>query len=309
MGCGNGYIIYSESAFMGVGLFLDRYKTMGHELSGRERTRRAIRVNTILSSRELVEKKLTARGVTVTTVPWLRDGFYIEGGESSVGASFEYLLGLYAIQEAAAQFPVEVLKPESGELVLDMCAAPGGKTAQMGAWMRNEGVIVAVDLRRDRLYALENNLERLGVGNCVAFFGDAAGFNYGEDLFDKVLLDAPCSGNFVTDRSWFSKRSLEDVEANAAEQRRLLSAAVGLLRSGGTLVYTTCSLEPEEDELNVQWLLENHNVELVEVCGPGSPALTEALGRSLSIEVEKCRRFWPDVMGTQGFFIAKAVKT
>jgi NOL1/NOP2/sun family putative RNA methylase len=298
----------TEKRLMGAGVFLDRYKAMGHELRGSERTKRAIRVNTLLASREEVVGKLEARGVKLTGIPWLRDGLYVEGGESSVGASFEYLLGLYSIQEAAAQFPVEVLSPNPGEIVLDMCAAPGGKTTQMAAWMRNSGVVVAVDVRRDRLYALENNLERTGSENCIAYCADAASFDYGGTLFDKILLDAPCSGNYVTDHSWFNKRNIRDVEANAAEQRRLLGAALGLLRPSGTLVYTTCSLEPEEDEYNIQWLLDSHDVELVEVEGPGSPALTEAMGRSLSKEVARCKRFWPDEMETQGFFVAKVVK-
>jgi NOL1/NOP2/sun family putative RNA methylase len=282
---------------------------MGHELRGDERTRRAIRVNTLLAAKEGVVARLETRGVKLTGIPWLRDGLHVEGGETSVGASFEYLLGLYSIQEAAAQFPVEVLAPTGGEVVLDMCAAPGGKTTQMAAWMGNRGVVVAVDMRRDRLYALENNLERTGVENCVAYNADAAALDYGGTTFDRILLDAPCSGNFVTDRGWFTKRDIGDVERNALEQRRLLGAAVGLLRPGGTLVYTTCSLEPEEDELNVQWLLENHPVRLEEVGGPGSKALTEVLGRSLSPEVARCRRFWPDETGTQGFFVAKAVKS
>jgi NOL1/NOP2/sun family putative RNA methylase len=294
---------------MGAGFFLERYSAMGHELRGDERTKKAIRVNTLLSGREEVVGRLEARGARLTGIPWLRDGFYVEGGEASIGASFEYLLGLYSIQEAAAQFPVEVLMPGEGEVVLDMCAAPGGKTTQMAAWMENRGVIVAVDVRRDRLYALENNLERTGVENCVAYHADAVGLDYGDTLFDKILLDAPCSGNYVTDRSWFSKRSIGDVEGNAAEQRRLLGAAVGQLRHGGTLIYTTCSLEPEEDELNVQWLMDNHDIMLEEVVGPGSPALTEVLGRSLSPELARCRRFWPDETGTQGFFIAKAVRS
>jgi tRNA (cytosine40_48-C5)-methyltransferase len=293
---------------MGADTFLDRYRAMGHYLRGNERTRRAIRVNTLLASREEVVGKLEARGVKLTPIPWLRDGLYVEGGESSAGASFEYLLGLYSIQEAAAQFAVEVLKPVAGEVVLDMCAAPGGKTTQAAAWMGNEGVIVAVDVKRDRLYALENNLERTGVENCVAYCADAIAFDYGGTLFDSILLDAPCSGNYVTDKEWFRKRDIGDVEKNSLEQRRLLGAAMVLLKPGGTLVYTTCSLEPEEDELNIQWLLENYGVKLGEVEGPGSPALTEVLGRSLSTEVARCQRFWPDETETQGFFVAKVVK-
>lgn len=298
-----------EKRPMGAGFFLDRYRSMGHELGGNERTRRAIRVNNLIAGKEEVTARLEARGAKLTSIPWLRDGFYIEEGESSVGASFEYLLGLYSIQEAAAQFPVEVLTPSGGEVVLDMCAAPGGKTTQIAAWMGNKGVVVAVDVRRDRLYALENNLERTEVENCVAYHVDAAEFDYGGTLFDRILLDAPCSGNYVIDKSWFSRRSMKDVEENAAKQRRLLAAAVSLLKLGGTLVYTTCSLEPEEDELNVQWLLDNHSVRLEEIEGPGNSALTEVLGRNLSPDVARCRRFWPEETGTQGFFVAKVVKS
>lgn len=290
------------------GTFIARYRAMGHELTGNERTRRSIRVNTLLSGRDEVLRRLETRGAKLTPIPWLRDGFHVEGGESSVGASFEYLLGLYAIQEAAAQFPIQVLAPTRDEIVLDMCAAPGGKTAQAAAWMGNEGVIVAVDMKRDRLYALENNLERLGVENCVAYNADAISFDYGGELFDKILLDAPCSGNYVTDSEWFRKRDIGDVEKNSLEQRRLLDTALGLLKQGGTLIYTTCSLEPEEDEFNIQWLTDNHDVRLEEVTGPGSPALTGVLGRTLNSEVAKCMRFWPDETGTQGFFIAKVVK-
>jgi tRNA (cytosine40_48-C5)-methyltransferase len=293
---------------MGADTFLDRYRRMGHALTGRERSRRAIRVNTLLVEREEVERRLTARGVKLTPIPWLCNGFYAEGGASSVGSTFEYLLGLYAIQEAAAQFPIEILAPSGEEVVLDMCAAPGMKTAQMAASMKNKGAIVSVDVKRDRLYALENNLERLGVENCVAYCADATQLDYGDTQFDKILLDAPCSGNYVTDKEWFTKRDIGDVEKNMLEQRRLLEVAVKLLKPGGTLVYTTCSLEPEEDEYNIHWLLENQGVGLGEVSGPGSPALTEALGRSLNPEVAKCRRFWPDETGTQGFFIAKVLK-
>ena len=293
---------------MGAGFFLNRYRRMGHQLRGDEGTHRAIRVNTLRASKVEVAEKLGGRGVNLRDIPWTRDGFYIEEGGTNVGSSFEYLLGIYSLQEAAAQFPVEVLAPKPGEVVLDMCAAPGGKTTQIAAWMDNRGTVVAVDIRRDRLYALENNLERTGVENCVVYYGDAANMDYRGTLFDKVLLDAPCSGNYVTDRSWFNKRNIRDVEENAAKQRELLDAAVSLLKSGGVLVYTTCSLEPEEDEYNVQWLLDNHCIQLEKVDGPGSPASTEVLGKALNPDIAKCRRFWPELTETQGFFVARGVK-
>jgi NOL1/NOP2/sun family putative RNA methylase len=289
----------------GKSFFLERYRRIGHDLSGDERTRSALRVNTLKTDAEALVEKLGRLDATLDRVSYLRNGYTIGGSSFSLGASFEYLLGLYTLQEAASQFAVEVLGPEREETILDMCAAPGMKTSQISAHMENTGAVVAVDVSRVRLYALENNLERLGVVNCAAYHADANDLNYGGLLFDRVLLDAPCSGNYVTDGAWFSKRRLRDFEGNAERQRRLLRTAVGLLRPGGVLVYTTCSLEPEEDELNVQWLLENHDVTLERVEGPGSPGLTEVVGERLDDEVTKCRRFWPDETETQGFFVVR----
>jgi 16S rRNA C967 or C1407 C5-methylase (RsmB/RsmF family) len=176
----------------------------------------------------------------------------------------------------------------------------------MAAYMGNGGVLYAVDSSRKRLYAVENSLERCGVTNCLVYHVDAATVDLGS-RFTKILLDAPCSGNYVTDPEWFGRRTLRDVEANAARQRRLLGRAVELLEPGGRLLYSTCSLEPEEDELNVQWLLENHGVELGRVGGPGVPGLTSVFGVELDPRVSLCRRLWPSG-GTQGFFMAEAVK-
>lgn len=259
------------------------------------------------TNEELVAR-LESHGARLSRIGWLRNGFHVDERPFSLGASFEYLLGLYSIQEAAAQFPVEVLDPHPGEAVLDVCAAPGGKTTQIAAAMTNAGAVVAVDVSRERLYALENNLERCGVTNCLAYWEDANAMDFKGKQFDRVLLDAPCSGNYVADRSWFSKRTLKDVGLNAERQRELLGTAVKLLKPGGVLVYTTCSLEPEEDELNVQWLLDNNDLKLEGIEGSGSPALTEIFGDELNGEIAKCRRFWPDETGTQGFFVAKAVK-
>jgi 16S rRNA C967 or C1407 C5-methylase (RsmB/RsmF family) len=176
----------------------------------------------------------------------------------------------------------------------------------MAAYMGNGGVLYAVDSSRKRLYAVENSLERCGVTNCLVYHVDAATVDL-SSRFTKILLDAPCSGNYVTDPEWFGRRTLRDVEANATRQRRLLGRAVELLEPGGRLLYSTCSLEPEEDELNVQWLLENHGVELERVGGPGVPGLTSVFGVELDPHVSLCRRLWPGG-GTQGFFMAEAVK-
>jgi NOL1/NOP2/sun family putative RNA methylase len=289
-------------------VFLDRYRQMGHEITGDEETSRSLRVNTLKADGKQLIERLRGLGASLRKIDYLLDGYTIEESPFSLGASFEYLLGHYTLQEAASQFPVESLGPTPGEAVLEMCAAPGIKTTQLAAHMEIRGAVVAVDVDRGRLYALENSLERCGVENCVVYHSDVNELGFGEIRFDKILLDAPCSGNYVTDGEWFSKRSLEDVARNAERQRGLLKTAVGLLKAGGVLSYTTCSLEPEEDELNVQWLLDNFDVELREIEGPGSPGLTDVFGEELDDDVGRSIRFWPDETGTQGFFVAEVVK-
>jgi NOL1/NOP2/sun family putative RNA methylase len=287
--------------------FLDRYRMLGHRLTGDEKTPQAIRVNTIKTGVAEIIETLTSLGVKLTKIPYLDHGYVAEEAGFSLGASIEYLLGLYSLQESASQFAAQTLAPSSGDKVLDMCAAPGGKTTQIAAYMGNRGLLYAVDADRDRVYALENNLERCGVMNSLVYHGDVTTLELGT-RFSKVLLDAPCSGNYVTDPSWFGKRSIEDVHRNSETQRRLLSTAMRYLEPGGVLLYATCSLEPEENELNMEWLLRNHEVSLEEINGPGEKGLTEVFGQHISEEISKCHRFWPDTNNTQGFFLAKVVK-
>jgi NOL1/NOP2/sun family putative RNA methylase len=290
----------------GKEFFLGRYRELGRALTGDESAAQAIRVNPLKASDGELIEALASEGVELQRVPFLDHGYRVVHAGFSLGATLEYLLGLYSLQEAASQLPVQVLSPGLGDLALDMCSAPGGKTTQMAAYMGNCGVLYAVDSSRERLYAVENSLERCGVTNCLVYHGDASEIELGA-TFTKILLDAPCSGNYATDPEWFSVRTLRDVEANAARQRRLLARALELLEPGGRLLYSTCSLEPEEDELNVQWLLETHGVDLEPLGGPGVPAFTRVLGSELDPRVSRCRRLWPGE-GTQGFFLAEAVK-
>jgi len=287
--------------------FIARYRALGSKLSGDETTPKAIRVNPLKTEDAKLVESLEGEGVRLEKAPYLDHGYIVLYSPFSLGASIEYLLGFYSLQEAASQYPVQVLAPGPGDRVLDMTSAPGGKTTQAAAYMQNKGVILALDINRRRLYATENNVERCGVVNTDIYHLDALSLP-DKPVFTKIILDAPCSGNYVTDKKWFNKRTLKDVERNAETQRRLLEKALNLLEPGGVLVYSTCSLEPEENELNIQWLLENHRVELVKIDGPGAKALTEVDGVTLDKQVGYCRRFWPDETGTQGFFVAKVVK-
>lgn len=287
--------------------FIQRYRAMGSALTGDETTPQAIRVNSLKTSDAELIETLSEQGVKLEKIPYLDLGYKVLDSPFSLGANIEYLLGFYSLQETASQYPVQVLAPSPSDKILDMASAPGGKTTQAAAYMHNKGVIVALDINRDRLYATENTVERCGVTNTSIHHADALSLQ-NKPAFTKILLDAPCSGNFVTDSGWFKKRTMQDIARNAELQKRFLAKAINLLESGGTMVYSTCSLEPEENELSIQWLLDNHEVDLMELDGAGSPALTEIEDIKLDPRISLCRRFWPDQTDSQGFFVAKVMK-
>ena len=205
---------------------------------------------------------------------------------------------------------VEILNPKKGEYVLDMCAAPGSKTTHFCQLMENEGVIVALDSNLARMDALQNNIERMGCENILIYRKDA---EFADDLeieFDKISLDAPCSGNFMIEEGWFEKRTLEDIQALAKKQKKMIATAIEILKSEGILVYSTCSLEPEENEMVIDWMLKkysNVNLEKIEAT-IGDPGLTNVFGKELNSGIKKCKRLWPHKTETQGFFLAKIRK-
>ena len=215
-------------------------------------------------------------------------------------------LGLYSIQEAAAQIPVSLFTNLKGKKVLDVAAAPGGKTVHLADLMENTGAIVALDVDKWRLNALSNHLERCHVSNTVVYLLDARQASTLNVKFDRVLVDAPCSGNFAADKDWFKNRTLKDVERNAGLQREILTKAVECLSDDGEIVYSTCSLEPEEDELNMDWAIKNLNLQIEEIYCHGEKGLTNIFGKQLDPSIKHCRRLWPGE--TQGFFVCKLKK-
>jgi NOL1/NOP2/sun family putative RNA methylase len=283
-------------------IFLDRYRQLGAEFSNFKPVQ-CIRTNTLKITNEDLRERLHQRGIVLSKIPYARDGFFVARTRFSVSASIEHLQGLFYIQESASQIPVEVLNPEENELVLDMTAAPGGKTTQMAQYMNNKGCIVACDIKK--VEELKNNLERLGVQNCIVYNMDALKIRDLGLEFDKILLDAPCSGNYLIDRDWFEKRTIAGIEKGSQLQRQLLSAAVSVLKKDGVLVYSTCSLEPEENELVVDWALKSLDVRLEPISNIGSNGLVNVFGKELNNDIKRTKRFWPYKTGTQGFFIAK----
>ncbi len=289
----------------GKQFFIDRYDELGWRYRD-VKPRQAIRLNLVNAEEKRVVQRLKHGGVVLDKVPFLEAGFWVRRSRVSVGATPEYLLGLYSIQEAASQIPVTLFSDLRGKRVLDACAAPGGKTVQLADSMDNTGVIVALDIDKRRLSALANHLERCRISNTIVYSYDARRAGQLKLLFDRILLDVPCSGNFAADREWFARRTLRDVERNAEIQREILVEAAACLKDEGEIVYSTCSLEPEEDEVNMDWAVKDLNLEIAEVNCLGQEGLTKVFGRELDGSVRHCRRIWPGE--TQGFFVSKLRK-
>ncbi len=290
----------------GKEFFLNRYEQLGWKYRP-IKLQQAIRFNqtNIKEGVDLVER-LADLGVNLEKIGFLPDGYWVLDSTVSAGATAEYLLGLYSMQEAAAQIPVTQFTALKGKAVLDMSAAPGGKTVQLADNMENTGSIIALDINKRRLTALTNHLERCHIQNTIVYQLDARNAPKMGLKFDRILVDAPCSGNFASDPEWFLNRTMQDIERNARVQREILMKAAECLNENGEIIYSTCSLEPEEAELNIDWAIKRLNLQIAEINCPGTPGLTSVFGKQLDPSVARCRRFWPDP--TQGFFVCKLVR-
>jgi NOL1/NOP2/sun family putative RNA methylase len=286
----------------GKEFFANRYRNLGWNLQ-EVVDRQAIRINECNAKGKNLVDRLGCVGLELEEIPFLKSGYWVVKSKVSAGATAEYLLGLYSIQEAAAQIPVTLFSSLKGKTVLDCCAAPGGKTVQLADLMANKGAVVALDIDSRRLAPLANHLERCRVRCAAVYRMDARRASALNLKFDRILLDVPCSGNFVLDPMWFRRRTLADVERNAKVQREILTEAVRCLAPDGEIVYSTCSLEPEEDELNMDWAASTLGLGIQRIECPGSEGLAEVFGRKLVPSVSKCRRIWPGK--TQGFFVCK----
>ncbi len=270
---------------------------------------RCFRVNTLRTEVPKLTKLLNKKGFQFKRVPWTREGFCLTCEPFSITSTPEYLGGLLYIQEASSMYPPVALEPKPGERVADMAAAPGGKTSHMAQLMGNRGMIYAFDVGEDRLKETRLNLSRLGVTNTILIHKSSLHIDELGVEFDKILLDAPCTGSGTIHKNPERKagRTMEDVKFCQGLQIKLLERGLSVLKEGGILVYSTCSLEPEENEFVLQWVLDNFDVELLPL-RYGEPALTKPFGIELSGVIKEARRFYPDRHGTSGFFVAKVKK-
>lgn len=248
-------------------------------------------------------------------VPWASEGFYYEDG-ARPGKHPYYHAGLYYIQEPSAMAPVELLQVQPGEKVLDLCAAPGGKSTQIAAKLQGEGVLVVNDNHSDRVKALVKNLELFGVRNAVVLnerpermMSAFAGY------FDKILIDAPCSGEgmFRKEEEMMAQWERHTVQEFAEMQRALLGQAAQMLAPGGTIVYSTCTFSPEENEAQIAEFLDKHPAfEVVPVQGfsPGrpdwlrAPWCEEVFSDRARLAVAGTARLWPHRLRGEGHYVA-----
>ncbi len=289
----------------GKEFFLDRYAQLGWEYK-EPKPKLSIRINQINARAKKLPERLRKLGVELEKIPFLQSGYWVVRSKASAGATAEYLLGMYSIQEAAAQIPATVFTAIHAKMVLDASAAPGGKTVQLADLMENTGVITALDTNKERLAVMANHLERCHISNTIIYNLDARQATKLNRSFDRILLDVPCSGNFAADSEWFSRRTLADVERNSKVQKEILAESVKCLAPNGEIVYSTCSLEPEEDELNIDWAIKNLGLQVQKIDCLGADGLTEVLGKKLDSQVAFSRRIWPEQ--TQGFFVCKLKK-
>ena len=226
-----------------------------------------------------------------------------------------YFAGLFQIQEEAARLPVTWLDPQPGERILDLCAAPGNKTAQIALAMRNTGTVVANELQTGRLSAMRQLIRRLGLVNVVTLRGAGESLPLHTGPFDRVLVDAPCSGEGTwrrhPPRQEVGRRGIpaEAREQLVRRQLRLLERALRVCRPGGRVVYATCTFAPEENEGVINALLQRAEGAVeIEPPPPGgprtSPGITAWDGESYDARVAHCRRIWPGQTETGGFFVA-----
>lgn len=277
--------------------------------------RRSIRVNTLKISIKELKKRLETNWA-LEQIPWCNEGFWIEHIKKErrdIGNLIEHSLGYFYTQEAASMIPPVVLGPKPDEIVLDIAASPGSKTTQIAQCMQNQGILIANDYTIERMKPLSINLQRCGVTNTIITLMEGQWFKKSGIEFDKVLVDAPCSGTGTIRKSlktigiW----NPDMIRRLSTTQKQLIETGFNLLKKEGTLVYSTCSLEPEENEEVVNFLIskyENAKPEDIKLNIKKSSPILEFEGKKYYDEINKCLRIWPQDNDTEGFFVAKIKK-
>ena len=222
----------------------------------------------LLNTEKMSQEQLLSIYPSLKRHPLVKNAFVYDKDELDLGKSIYHELGCFYLQEPSAMLPAYLLNPEPGDLVLDLCAAPGGKSMQASLLMHNKGLIISNDISKSRAFAISENAERLGRGNLLITNNDfSLIYDKFINTFDKIILDAPCSGSgmFRKENKMWEDWSYQKVLRNAEIQKSLVLMSYQMLKPGGTMVYSTCSFSYEEDEEVIEHLLKNTDAELIEV--------------------------------------------
>ncbi|WP_254863245.1 RsmB/NOP family class I SAM-dependent RNA methyltransferase [Halovivax gelatinilyticus] len=269
-----------------------------------------VRVNTIKATPERAMAVLAEEGVEFEQAEW--DDRVLRLETDSPGSTWASFHGFTHGQEEVSIVPAIVLDPRPGERIWDSCAAPGGKTTQLAALMDDRGTVVANDNNLGRLSALRFNAERLGATSLAVTNADARNFSlspFDFDAFDRALVDVPCSceGTIRKNPDAFDEWSLGHVRSVAGIQKGILRRAVQATRPGGTIVYSTCTFAPEENEAVVDHVVAEEACEVVSLDVPldHAPGVTEWNGETYDPSLAETARIYPHHNDTGGFFVAK----
>lgn len=235
-------------------------------------------------------------------IPWVENGYYIHGGEGNPARHPYYFAGLYYLQEPSAMTPAAMLPVKPGDRVLDLCAAPGGKSTELGARLKGRGMLVSNDISYSRARALLKNLELAGIPNiCVTSESPERLAEVWPEFFDKILVDAPCSGEgmFRRDEDMVKDWTAHGPSYYAPIQRQIAVQAVRMLKPGGMLLYSTCTFSRIEDEGNIEYILEHYPQ--MELC---TLDLSAVPGAADGIGLKGCMRLFPHRLKGEGHFLA-----
>ncbi len=293
-------------------------KLLGPELNSflnAQGEQRSIRFNTLKKNYLKIIKTIEEKGVQLKKIPFSQTGFTVENSPFSLSHTLDFFKGNFAFQGASSQVPPIVLNPKPGENVLDMAAAPGSKSTQIGVMMESQGHLVINDSNINRMQALNSNLQKTGLNNHCIFYlpGERLGRLFPQ-YFDKVLLDTPCTGlgTLATHneiKSWWSYEKLGKLNGI---QHQLFVSAIKATKVGGEIVYSTCSVAPEENELIIDRIIKKYPLEILPITNKGMENFDEGWttyrDEQLSSSLKYTKRIWPHKHKMEGFFIARLVK-
>jgi NOL1/NOP2/sun family putative RNA methylase len=267
----------------------------------------SIRVNTLKITPIELKIRLEKKGFELVPIQWIPEGFTVTNETYNLGSLHEYLQGYFYLQKTASMLAAIILDPKPNDTVIDMCAAPGGKASHLAQLMENQGLLVLIDRNKNRIPALEINLRRMGIINSIVLNMDAINLSKLNIKAERILLDAPCTGEGLIRQDPLRKKSkqMKDIEKMAKIQRKLLKAGLNALKKGGKLLYCTCSIAPEENELVIDAILKEFNNYTIDKISRnyGLEGLTEVFEMNLNEDLHFSQRLYPHIHDTIGFFL------